>query len=293
MNALPHPFDDRDGWLWLNGEFLPWRDARIHILSHGLHYGSSVFEGIRSYDYKPFKLQEHTQRLFASAAILDLSIPFSEEVLNQATLECIQRNNVENGYIRPFVWRGSEMMAVSAQHTKIHVAIAAWSTKTYYDATLLEEGIRLNVAPWRRPSPECAPVHSKAAGLYMICTLSKHAAERAGYHDALMLDWRGQVAEATAANIFLVQQGQLHTPTPDCFLDGITRQTIIQLAKEMGYQVVERAIFPEEFAKTQEVFITGTAAEVTPVQEIGDYRFTPGSVTKTLRAAYQQLVRSA
>ncbi len=287
------PFDDRDGDIWLDGAFVPWRGAHINVMTHGLHYASSVFEGIRVYDGKPFKLTEHNQRLIKSAEILDMKMPFSVGELDSATLSLLKRQNVTNGYIRPVAWRGSEMMAISAQKTKIHVAIVAWDTKTYYDPALLEKGIRLTIAKWARPAPNTAPVHSKAAGLYMICTMAKHEAERQGYQDALMLDYRGLVAEATGANIFLVQNGELHTPIADCFLNGITRQTIMQLARDNGIKVVERAIELADFAKTQEVFITGTAAEVTPVASIADYTFTPADVTQTLRAAYQALVRQA
>jgi branched-chain amino acid aminotransferase len=291
MHNVIQPFDNRDGLIWKDGKFVPWREATIHVLTHGLHYGSAVFEGIRVYNGKPFKLREHTERLFRSAGILDMTIPYSMDEIDAATLETVQRQGVSYGYIRPFAWRGSEMMAISAQRTTIHVAIAAWETKTYFPAELLEKGIRLVTGPWRRPAPDTAPTESKAAGLYMICTVSKHQAERQGYNDALMLDWRGRIAECTGANIFLIQNGELHTPTPDCFLNGITRQTVMQLAQDLGITVIERAIFPEELAKTDEVFVTGTAAEITPVGQIDDRVFPVGPVTKRLKEAYSQLVR--
>lgn len=285
------PFDDRDGWIWMDGTFVPWREARVHVLTHGLHYGSSVFEGLRVYNGKIFKLTEHSARLIRSAEIIDMRIPWTVEQLDEATRETVVRQGVQNGYVRPVAWRGSETMAISAQNTKIHVAIAAWETKTYYAPELLEHGIRLAWAKWRRPAPDTAPTESKAAGLYMICTDAKHAAERQGFHDALMLDYRGQIAECTGANVFLVQNGEIHTPTPDCFLNGITRQTVMQLAREQGFKVVERAIFPDDLKRTDEIFITGTAAEITPVGEIDGQRFAVGPVTRRLKEAYGQLVR--
>lgn len=291
MPTLPIPFNDRDGFIWFDGETVPWRGEHINIMTHGLHYASSVFEGLRVYDGKIFKLEEHTDRLFYSAETLDMEIPFTKEELNQAHLDIVAKQNVQNGYIRPIVWRGSEMMAISAQYTKIHVAIATWETKTYYPPELLENGIKMTIAPWRRPDPATIPCHTKAAGLYMICTLSKHAAEKDGYHDAIMYDWRGQLAEATGANLFLVIDGALHTPTPDCFLDGITRRTIIGLAKEQGLEVVERAMFPEDLGRATEAFLTGTAAEVTPVGSIAEHQYKVTDITKNLRQAYQALVR--
>jgi branched-chain amino acid aminotransferase len=291
MHNIIQPFDDRDGIIWKDGHFVPWRDATIHVLSHGLHYGSCVFEGIRVYNGKPFKLREHTERLFRSAEIIDMQIPFTMEAIDAATLETVARQGVQHGYIRPFAWRGSEMMAISAQRTTIHVAIAAWETKTYFPAELLEKGIKLVTGPWCRPAPDTAPTASKAAGLYMICTVSKHQAERQGYNDALMLDWRGRIAECTGANIFLIQNGELHTPTPDCFLNGITRKTVMELARSLGIAVVERTILPNELARTDEVFITGTAAEITPVGQIDDRVFPVGPVTRRLQEAYSGLVR--
>ncbi len=284
-------FDDQDGDIWFNGKLVPWRDSRIHVLSHGLHYGSCVFEGERVYNGHVFKLREHTQRLLDSGKELGLKIPFKLEELEQATLETVESQGFADAYVRPVAWRGSEMMGVSAQQTKINVAIAVWEWPSYFAPEARLRGIRLKTSKWRRPAPDTAPVHAKAAGLYMICTLSKHAAEADGFDDALMLDWRGQVAESTGANIFLIQEGKIHTPTPDCFLDGITRQTVIGLAKDRGYEVIERKIMPEEFAKTDEVFVTGTAAEVTPVGQIDDWTFQVGTVSRTLMEDYDQLVR--
>jgi branched-chain amino acid aminotransferase len=285
------PFDDRDGFIWLNGKLVPWREAKIHVLTHGLHYASAVFEGERAYNGHVFKSREHSERLHASAKILGFKVPYSVEALDRAKIETMKANNLTDCYVRPIAWRGSEMMGVSAQQTKINVAIATWTWPAYFSPELREKGIRLTWAQWRRPAPNTAPTASKAAGLYMICTISKHAAEDAGYHDALMLDWRGQIAEATGANVFLVIDGEIHTPKPDCFLDGITRRTVIALARQRQYKVIERAIMPEELARAQEVFLTGTAAEVTAVGEIGEYKFTVGPVTRALRDDYAQLVR--
>ncbi|MDX1401009.1 MAG: branched-chain amino acid aminotransferase [Kiloniellales bacterium] len=284
-------FDDRDGHIWYNGELTPWRDVKVHVLTHALHYASSVFEGERAYGGKIFELRAHSERLIESARILGFEIPYSLEEIEAASKEALETNGIVDGYIRPVAWRGSEMMGVSAQKNRIHLAVAAWEWPSYFSPETRLKGIRMTFAKWRRPSPECAPVHSKAAGLYMICTLSKHLAEQEGYQDAVMLDYRGQVAEATGANIFLIQDGVIHTPKPDCFLDGITRRSVIALARQRGYEVVERAIFPEEFAQTSEVFITGTAAEVTPVGEIAEYRFTPGEITRNLVEDYEGLVR--
>jgi branched-chain amino acid aminotransferase len=285
------PFDDRDGVIWFNGELTPWRDAKLHVLSHGLHYASCVFEGERSYGGHIFKMDEHHDRLFKSANLLGYSLPYSREEIDAAAMEVLRANDIVDGYIRPVAWRGSEMMAISAQQTAIHVALAAWEWPAYFTPEARLQGIRMAIAEWRRPAPGCAPTDSKAAGLYMICTLSKHTAEAAGYNDALMLDYRGQIAEATGANIFLIQDGRIHTPTPDCFLDGITRRSVIALARKRGYEVIERAIMPEELERTQEVFITGTAVEVTPVSEIDGRQFTPGDITKALMADYDALVR--
>lgn len=284
------PFDQMDGEIWYNGKFVPWEDATLHVLTHGLHYASSVFEGERAYSGKIFKLDEHTERLHNSARILGFDIPYSSEVLNEATLELLKRQNLVDAYIRPIAWRGSEMMGVSAQRNTINVAIAAWAWPSYFDPEERLKGIRLDMAQYRRPDPRTAPSNSKAAGLYMICTLSKHAAEQKGYADALMLDWRGQVAEATGANIFFVKDGIIHTPIPDCFLDGITRRTAIDLARSRGFEVIERVIMPEEMADFEQCFLTGTAAEVTPVSEIGPYRFSVGEIVRTLMQDYDNLV---
>tara|TARA_B100002003_G_scaffold52009_1_gene47233 strand:+ start:2121 stop:3020 length:900 start_codon:yes stop_codon:yes gene_type:complete len=286
------PFDDRDGVIWFNGEMVPWRNAQTHVLTHGLHYGSCVFEGERVYGGHVFKLREHTERLFHSAAVMGFEIPFSVDEIDAASKEVVAAQNIEDGYVRPVAWRGSEMMAVSAQQTKTHVAIATWPWPSYFTPEARLEGIRLGIAKWVRPAPNTAPTDSKAAGLYMICTLSKHAAEAQGYDDALMLDYRGRIAEATGANIFLVQKGVLHTPDPNCFLDGITRRSVIDLARERGLEVVERAIMPEELAATDEVFLTGTAVEVTPVSEIGDYRFEVGEVCRQMIEDYEALINS-
>jgi len=285
------PYDDRDGWIWFDGAFVPHREAKLHVLSHALHYASSVFEGERAYDGQVFKLTEHSQRLIDSARLLDFEIPYSLDEINRATNDTVAKNGLKDCYIRPIAWRGSEMMGVSAQSSKIHLAIAVWEWPSYFSPEAKMKGIRLMLSDWRRPAPNTAPTKAKAAGLYMICTLSKHKAEKLGYQDALMLDWRGQVAEATGANVFFVQDGKIHTPVPDCFLDGITRRAVIGLAKARGLEVIERAIQPEEMAGFSECFLTGTAAEVTPVSEIGPYRFTPGAVCKTLIDAFEQAIR--
>jgi len=285
------PFDDRDGWIWLDGEFVPWREAKLHVLTHGLHYASAVFEGARMYGGVIFELTEHTKRLHRSAEILDFTIPYSVEEIDNACNETCARNGLTDCYVRPIAWRGSEMIGVSAQNTKIHLAIAVWEWPSYFNPEEKRRGIRLTYAKYKRPSPETEPVHSKATGLYMICTLSKHAAEREGYADALMLDWRGYIAESTGANIFLVRDGVIHTPTPDCFLDGITRRTVIKIARQRGFEVVERHIPAEELGTFSEVFICGTAAEVTPVGEIGEHRFKPGNISLSLMDDYARLVR--
>ena len=286
------PFDDRDGVIWFDGRLIPWRDARLHVLSHGLHYASAVFEGERAYGGHIFKLREHTERLHNSAAIMGFEIPYGAAEIDAACRRLLVEMNLVDAYVRPFAWRGSEMMGVSAQHNAIHTAIAVWEWPSYFTPEARMKGIRLDWAPYRRPDPRTAPVLCKAAGLYMVCTLSKHAAEAKGYDDALMLDWRGRVAETTGANVFLVQEGVIHTPVPDCFLDGLTRQTVIGLAQARGYRVVERVVMPEEFADTQEVFITGTAAEVTPISEIGEHSFEVGEITKALMQDYDRLVHT-
>lgn len=285
------PYDDRDGVIWIDGAMVPWRDAKLHVLSHALHYGSCVFEGERVYDGRIFKLEEHTRRLFDSAEMLQLSIPYDQQTISDANKAVVAEQNIGDGYVRPVAWRGPEQMGVSAQETKTHVAIAAWPWPAYFGEEARERGIRLATSKWRRPAPDTAPVKAKAAGLYMICTLSKHEAEANGYHDALMLDWRGNVAEATGANIFLVQNGVIHTPDPDCFLDGITRRTVMDLARKRGYEIVERTVTPEDFAKTDEVFLTGTAAEVTPVGEIDGHNYQVGPVTRQMMDDYEAVVR--
>jgi branched-chain amino acid aminotransferase len=287
------PFDDRDGVIWYDGALVPWRDSRLHVLSHGLHYASCVFEGERVYNGNIFQLRQHTDRLIASGKVLGFSLPYSADEIDAACIAVVKAQGLVNAYVRPVAWRGSEMMAVSAQQTRVHLAIAAWEWPSYFNPEARLKGIRLKTSKWRRPAPDTAPTSAKAAGLYMICTLSKHEAEAAGYHDAMMLDYRGLIAEATGANIFLVQDGKLHTPVPDCFLDGITRRTVIGLAKKRGFDVIERQIKPEELANTQEMFLTGTAAEVTPVGEIDSYSFTPGEITKVLIEDYDALVRAA
>ena len=287
------PFDDRDGVIWLDGQFVPWREAKVHVLTHALHYASAVFEGERMYGGEIFELTQHTERLFRSAEILDFQIPFTVAEIDAACKETCARNGLTDCYVRPIAWRGSEQIGVSAQQTKIHVAIAAWEWPSYFKPEERAKGIRLTFAKYRRPDPATAPTASKAVGLYMICTISKHAAEREGYADALMLDWRGYIAESTGANIFLIRDGVIHTPTPDCFLDGITRRTVIRLAKERGFEVVERHIPGEELPTFSEVFIVGTAAEVTPVAEIGPHVFRPGNISLSLMDDYAQLVRRA
>ena len=286
------PFDDRDGSIWFDGEMVPWRDAKTHSLSHGLHYASLVFEGERVYSGRVFKGVEHTARLRASAKILDFDVPISDDALEAAKHKIIKANNIVDGYVRAFCWRGSEMMAISAQQTTAHLAIAAWEWPSYFDPETKMKGITLGIAKWRRPAPESAPVHAKAAGLYMICTLSKHEAEKHGFQDALMLDYRGYVAEATGANVFFIDaDGTIHTPIADCFLNGITRQTVIGMAQSMQMKVIERHIMPEEMADMKECFLTGTAAEVTPVSRIGDYHFTPSDISRSLVDGYEKMVR--
>ncbi len=287
------PFDQLDGVIWMNGGMADWPDARLHVLSHGLHYGSTVFEGERMYGGEIFKLTEHTERLFNSAEILGFKIPYSVGEIDQACRDVCDACGLSEAYVRPVAWRGSEQMGVSAQKNTINVAIAAWDWGSYFDPAERLKGIRLALAEYRRPDPRTAPVKAKAAGLYMICTLEKHRAEAAGYADALMFDWREHVAEATGANIFLIREGVLHTPTPDCFLDGITRRTVIALAHKRQMQVVERTILPAELDGFEECFITGTAAEVTPVSEIGPHSFTPGQISETLLNDYMALVRPA
>ncbi len=285
------PFDQRDGSLWFDGKLVPWKEAKTHVLTHGLHYASCVFEGERMYSGRIYKLKEHTRRLFKSAEILGIKIPYSEGEISKACIEACEVQGYTDAYVRPVVYRGSEMMAVSAQQTKTHVAIAAWSWPSYFDPETKMKGIRLAISDWKRPAPDTAPVHAKAAGLYMICTMSKHTAESKGYTDAMMLDYRGYVGEATGANMFFVKDGTLHTPTADCFLNGITRQSVIALAKLRQIPVVERHIMPEEMSGFSECFLTGSAAEVTPVSEIGPYKFMPGEISRTLMHDYSDDVR--
>ena len=284
------PMDQREGWIWFDGGLKPWKDAKIHVLTHGLHYASSVFEGQRAYGGEVFKLREHTNRLIESGKTLDFTIPYSADEIDAACRQVLASNNLVDAYVRPIAWRGSEELSVPARNNTVHLAIAAWVWPSYFSVEEKLKGIRLQWSKWKRPSPETIPCKAKAAGLYMICTLSKDAAMADGYADALMLDYRGYVAEATGANVFFVRGDEIHTPDPDCFLNGITRQTLIALAKENGYRVVERHIRPEELASFDECFLTGTAAEVTPVSEVGEFRFKPGKACQTLIEAYSAAV---
>ena len=286
------PFDKRSGKIWYNNELVEWQDAKCHVISHGLHYASLVFEGERVYDGQIFKLEEHTDRLFYSAKRLDIKIPYSRDEINEASKKIVAVQNIQNGYVRPFAWRGSEMMGVSAQKNTINVAIATWEWPAYFDPKLKAEGIRLNISNWRRPAPNTIPWDAKAAGLYMICTLSKHEAEKDGYTDSLMLDHEGNIAEATGANIFFKDKdGNLHTPIPDSFLDGITRRTVIDIAKSKNLKIHERKISPEELNNFEGCFLTGTAAEVTPVSQILDFKFKVCNTIIDLSESYQSLVR--
>jgi len=283
-------YDDRDGFIWFDGGLIPWRDAKVHVLTHAMHYASAVFEGQRAYGGSIFRLSDHSRRLVNSARILGFELPWSVEEIDAACNEVLNANGLSDGYVRPIAWRGSEQMGVSAQQTKPHLAVAAWDWGAYFGAAS-DKGLRLDIAPWRRPAPYTAPVHAKASGLYMIATLSKHHAEGRGYNDALMFDYRGQVAEATGANAFFVKDGVLHTPTPDCFLDGLTRQTVIELARERGIEVQVRAIWPEELEGFEQMFLTGSAAEVTPVVSAGPWSFEVGEMTRKLQKDYADLVR--
>ena len=286
------PYDKREGKIWYNNDLVDWQDVKLHVLSHGLHYGSFVFEGLRVYEGQIFKLEEHTERLYHSAKRMGIKIPYSKDEINKATKKIVSIQNVQNGYVRPFAWRGSEMMAISAQQTKIHVAIATWEWGSYFDPKLKTEGIKLNISKWRRPAPNTIPWDTKASGLYMICTLSKHEAEQQGYADSLMLDHEGNVAEATGANIFFKDKdGNLHTPIPDSFLDGITRRAIIEIAKSKNIKIHERKISPKELSKFVGCFLTGTAAEVTPVSCIADFKFKVCNTILDLSEGYQILVR--
>ncbi|MCJ8324459.1 MAG: branched-chain amino acid aminotransferase [Rhizobiales bacterium] len=282
-------FDKLPGYIWMNGQFINWSDAKVHVINHAMHYASSVFEGNRAYNGKIFKLEQHTERLFKSAEILDMEIPHSVAEINQACVDILAKQGLKSAYLRPIVWRGSEQMGISAQNTTINVAIAVWEWPSYFSLADTMKGIRLTAAKYRRPAPDTAPFRAKAAGLYMICTLSKHAAEAKGYNDALMLDHQGNIAESTGSNIFFVKNGELHTPDPTSFLDGITRQTVIQLAQQAGIKVVVRDISPSELPSFDECFLCGTAMEIMPVAEIDEHRFTPAGITQQLIEAYIQL----
>ncbi len=287
---MDQPYHDRDGFIWFDGALVPHRDANVHVLTHALHYASSVFEGQRAYAGQVFKLSEHSERLAMSARILGMDLPWTVAEIDEACRAVLKANDQTDCYMRPVVWRGSEQMGVAAQKTKIHLAIAVWQWPAYFGADAKKKGLRLMISPWRRPAPYTAPTSAKAAGLYMICTMAKHEAENRGFNDALMMDWRGQVAEATGANIFFVRDGALHTPTPDCFLDGITRRTVMDLARRRGITIHERAIWPEELESFEQAFLTGTAAEVTPLREIGPYNFEVGALTLQLMQDYQDMV---
>jgi branched-chain amino acid aminotransferase len=283
-------YDDRDGWIWFDGKLVPWREANIHILTHALHYGSSVFEGQRAYGGEVFELTRHSERLRASAALLGFDLPWSVEEIDAACVEVLKANGLDDAYMRPIAWRGSEQMGVAAQRTKPHMAVAVWPWGAYFGEEAIRKGLRLDISPWRRPAPYTAPTQAKASGLYMICTMAKHAAENRGFNDALMFDWRGQVAEATGANAFFIREGKIHTPTPDCFLNGITRQTVMGLARKRGIEVIERTIWPEELETFEQFFLTGSAAEVTPVASAGPWNFEVGELSLQLRQDYLDLV---
>jgi branched-chain amino acid aminotransferase len=284
------PFDKRIGFIWYNGEFVEWQNATTHVLNHGLHYGSCVFEGLRVYGEKIYKLEKHTDRLFFSAQRMGIDVPYSKDEINRAHEETIKKMNIKYGYVRPVIWRGSEMMAISAQKNKINVAVATWEWPSYFTKEDRLKGISLQTAVWKRPPPDCIPTDTKAAGLYMICTLSKHEAEKNGYTDALMLDYKGRVSESTGSNIFLVINGEIHTPVPDCFLNGITRQAVIEIAKNEGINVIERDIYPDEISKAEEIFLTGSAVEVTPVGKIDNQNFKVGDITTKIASLYMKEV---
>jgi len=283
-------YDDRDGWIWFDGELVPWREANVHVLTHALHYASSVFEGQKAYSGEIFKLTQHSERLKRSAALLGFEIPWSVEQIDEACRQVLKASGLTDAYMRPLAWRGSEQMGVSAQRSKIHLAIATWPWGAYFGEDAIRKGLRLDISPWRRPAPYTAPTESKASGLYMICTLARHQAQAKGYNDALMFDWRGQVAEATGANAFFIRDNQLHTPIADCFLNGITRQTVMDLARRRGIEVIERKIWPEELESFEQFFLTGSAAEVTPVAEAGPWSFEVGALSLQLRSDYLDLV---
>ena len=284
------PFDNREGFIWMNGSVLEWNQAKVHVLNHGLHYGSCVFEGIRVYNRKIFKLKEHIERLFFSAKILDLDIPYKHEELIEFTELIVKKQNIEDGYIRPVVWRGSEMMAISSKEASINIAIAAWKWPSYFSPEKILQGINMSIAEWKRPPPECAPTNSKAAGLYMICSLSKHKAELNGFDDALMLDYRNFIAEATGANIFFVKNKKIFTPIADCFLDGITRKTVIEIANNIGIEVEEKHLEVNFMKDCSEAFLTGTAVEITPINSVDDYKFSDRDVTKLLIKEFEDYV---
>ncbi len=293
MNATPPPsFADRDGWIWMNGQMKPWRENTVHVLNHGLHYGSSVFEGERVYNGRIFKLREHSERLINSGRLLDFKVPYSAQELDDVCNEVVKANNITDGYVRPVAWRGSEMMAISAQNTSIHVAVACWPWPKYFFPKSGEDsGLALQTSVWRRPDPRTAPVQSKAAGIYMISTIAKHTADRAGFDDVLLLDYKDRVAESSGSNLFMVKDGKLRTPVPECFLNGITRQTIMKIARDMGYEVSETTIMPDELKTADEIFLTGTAAEIAPVGRIDDTAYKIGPITRRLKEAYADLVR--
>ncbi|MDA9619829.1 branched-chain amino acid aminotransferase [Alphaproteobacteria bacterium] len=288
MTALN--FEDRDGLIWYNGHLIDWRDANFHVLSHALHYASSVFEGQRAYGGKIFKLHQHSERLIQSGKLLGFDVPYSSNELDAASNETVAANNLVDAYVRPIAWRGSEKMGVATAGTKIHLAVAAWEWPSYFGKEAKINGLRLEIAQWRRPAPDTAPTASKAAGLYMIASLCKDASVANGFDDALMLDYRGQIAEATGANIFFYKNGVLHTPKPDCFLDGITRKTAIELARKRNIDVIERAIMPEEMADFEEAFVTGTAVEINPLSQVGEYTFKIGEMCKNMVSDYSILV---
>ena len=286
------PFDDRDGLIWFDGAMVPWRDAKIHVLSHGLHYASAVFEGERAYSGNIFRLRAHTERLVASGKLLGFDIPYSADEIDAACNAVLKASGLSDAYLRPLAWRGTEQLSVAAPASRIHLIVACWAWPNLFGDDRMK-GVTLDIARWKRPHPETEPTAAKAAGLYMTGTLAKHEADAKGFNDALMLDWRGQVAEGTGANVFLVFDGEIHTPTPDCFLDGITRRVVMRLARRRHYKVIERAIMADELARAQEVFLVGTAAEITPVRQIGEMHFTPGEITRTLLADYEALVRQS
>ena len=289
------PFDNREGFIWMNGEFIKWNDAKCPVITQGLHYASAVFEGERAYKGKIFKSEEHTKRLFRSAEIVGIKIPYSQSQINEAKDELIKKMNFEDCYVRPIAWRGSQQMGISTAKSDINVAIAVWNDwASYFKIEDRKAGLRLITSPWKRPSPDTAPCEAKASGPYVICTMSKEFAEEKGYHDALMLDYRGYVAEGTGANIFFIKGKEIHTPIPDCFLNGITRQTVIEMVKEQGFNITERHIKPEEISNFDEAFLTGTAAEITPIQSIDDIKFNTGDNTQNFKFMqdYHEIVRS-